>query len=73
MHILDKNIGLIATCFILMFIRCSDCSDDERWEFLGHDNVGISSIIYEDKISVNDSLYIEIRGSGTTPINRTAS
>jgi len=63
MRIILNNIGVITVYLILLFTRCSNCSDDERWKFLGHDNVGISSIIHEDTISVNDSLYIEIRGN----------
>jgi len=62
MRIILNNIGVITVYLILMFIRCSDCSDD-NWEFMGKDNVGVSTIIYDDTISVNDSLYIEIRGN----------
>ena len=63
MRIILNYSYLVLFYLIVMFVRCSDCSDDERWEFLGNENVGVYTIDYIDTISVNDSLFLEILGN----------
>ena len=63
MRIILNYSNLVFFYLIVMFVRCSDCSDDERWGFLGNENVGIYTIDYIDIISVNDSLFLEILGN----------
>lgn len=57
-------INLFLFYIIFYFVGCSDCSNKpgERWKFIRNDNVGIEYIVYDDTITVEDSLYIEIFG-----------
>ena len=64
MKIFLNYINLVLFYLTVFFAGCSDCSNSPggRWEFLRNDNVGIEYIVYEDTITVEDSLYIEISG-----------
>lgn len=60
------NFGIITASIILLFVECSesDCPEvNDLWELKGKENVGIDTLFYEDTISANDTLYVEIHGN----------
>ena len=58
--------GIITISIILLIAACSesDCPEvHDLWELKRKENVGIDTLLYDDTISVSDTLQIEIRGN----------
>ena len=53
-------IRIISTSLIIFIVGCS-C--DNSWVFKGKDNVGVDTIIYDNTISTNQPLNLEIFGN----------